>query len=148
MKVIILKDTKKVGRKYEIKDVADGYALNSLIPGKIAILATPGNLKMIESKKSTDLAITNNLLGAVSKAIEKLLGGKIVLEGKVNDKGHLFAGIHAENIVQEFKKITGVELPSDSLEIEKPIKEIGEHNIKILIGDKTLKLTIEVKGIK
>jgi len=148
MKVIILKDTKKVGRKYEIKDVADGYALNSLIPRKIAILATPGNLKMIESKKSTDLAITNNLLGAVSKAIEKLPNGSLMLEGKVNDKGHLFAGIHAQNISDEFKKVTGVELTSDTLEIEKPIKEIGEHNIKILVGDKTLKLTIEVKGTK
>jgi large subunit ribosomal protein L9 len=148
MKVIILKDTKKVGRKYEIKDVADGYALNSLIPRKIAILATAGNLKMIESKKSTDLAVTNNLLGAVSKAIEKIPDGKLILEGKVNDKGHLFAGIHAQNVADEFKKITGIELPIDSLEIEKPIKEIGEHNIKISVGDKNLKLTIEVKGTK
>jgi len=148
MKIIILKDTKKVGRKYEIKDVADGYALNALIPNKIAIPATAGNLKMIEAKKALDMASSKNLQDNLSKAIEKLPGGSLKIQGKVNEKGHLFAGIHKEQIVEDFKKLTGFELPIDSLEIEKPIKEIGEHKIKISVGDKFVNLVLEIVGTK
>lgn len=148
MKVIILKDTKKVGRKYEIKDVADGYALNALIPNKVAIPATPGNLKMIESKKASDIMSSQAHIETISKAIEKLPNGKLMISGKVNEKGHLFAGIHEEKIVEKFKKVTGVELSVDSLKIDTAIKGIGEYKIKILAGDKTLNLLVEVTGTK
>jgi large subunit ribosomal protein L9 len=148
MKIILIKDTKKVGRKYEVKDVADGFALNSLIPGKFAIPATASNLKMIESKKLGDLSISKNLSEAVLKALEKLPEGKLIIEGKVNEKGHLFAGIHEEKIVEEFKKVTGSELPVGSLEIDQAIKGIGEYKIKIKAGDRMVNLVVEVRGMK
>ena len=148
MKIILIKDTKKVGRKYEVKDVADGFALNSLIPGKFAIPATASNLKIIETKKLGDLSISKNLSEAVLKAIEKLPEGKLIIEGKVNEKGHLFAGIHEEKIVEEFKKVTGSELPVGSLEIDQAIKGIGEYKIKIKAGDKMINLIVEVRGMK
>ena len=136
MKIILIKDTKKVGRKYEVKDVADGFALNSLIPGKFAIPATASNLKIIETKKLGDLSISKNMSESVLKALEKLPEGKLIIEGKVNEKGHLFAGIHEEKIVEEFKKVTGSELPVGSLEIDQAIKGIGEYKIKIKAGDR------------
>jgi large subunit ribosomal protein L9 len=148
MKIILIKDTKKVGRKYEVKDVADGFALNSLIPGKFAIPATTSNLKMIESKKLGDLSISKNLSEAVLKALEKLPEGKLIIEGKVNEKGHLFAGIHEEKIVEEFKKVTGSELPVGSLEIDQAIKGIGEYKIKIKAGDRMVNLVVEVRGMR
>jgi len=148
MKIILIKDTKKVGRKYEVKDVADGFALNSLIPGKFAIPATASNLKIIETKKSGDLSISKNLSEAISKALEKLPEGKLIIEGKVNEKGHLFAGIHEEKIIEEFKKVTGSELPVGSLEIDQAIKGIGEYKIKIKAGDKMINLIVEVRGMK
>jgi large subunit ribosomal protein L9 len=148
MKIILIKDTKKVGRKYEVKDVADGFALNSLIPGKFAIPATASNLKMIETKKLGDLSISKNMSESVLKALEKLPEGKLIIEGKVNEKGHLFAGIHEEKIVEEFKKVTSSELPVGSLEIDQAIKGIGEYKIKIKAGDKMVNLIVEVKGIK
>jgi large subunit ribosomal protein L9 len=148
MKIILIKDTKKVGRKYEVKDVADGFALNSLIPGKFAIPATASNLKMIESKKLGDLSISKNLSEAVLKALEKLPEGKLIIEGKVNEKGHLFAGIHEEKIVEEFKKVTGSELPVGSLEIDQAIKGIGEYKIKIKAGDRMVNLVVEVRGMR
>ena len=148
MKIILIKDTKKVGRKYEVKDVADGFALNSLIPGKFAIPATASNLKIIETKKLGDLSISKNMSESVLKAQEKLPEGKLIIEGKVNEKGHLFAGIHEEKIIEEFKKVTGSELPVGSLEIDQAIKGIGEYKIKIKAGDKMVNLVVEVRGIK
>ncbi|MEI8123694.1 MAG: 50S ribosomal protein L9, partial [bacterium] len=142
MKIILIKDTKKVGRKYEVKDVADGFALNSLIPGKFAIPATASNLKIIETKKLGDLSISKNMSESVLKALEKLPEGKLIIEGKVNEKGHLFAGIHEEKIVEEFKKVTGSELPVGSLEIDQAIKGIGEYKIKIKAGDRMVNLVV------
>ncbi|MCX6717577.1 MAG: 50S ribosomal protein L9 [Candidatus Taylorbacteria bacterium] len=148
MKIILIKDTKKVGRKYEVKDVADGFALNSLIPGKFAIPATASNLKIIESKKLGDLSISKNLSEAVLKVTEKLPSGKLVIEGKVNELGHLFAGIHEEKIAEEFQKVTGLEIAENSILIDKAIKGVGEYKIKIKVGDKTIDLLVEVKGTK
>ncbi|MFA7252798.1 MAG: 50S ribosomal protein L9 [Candidatus Paceibacterota bacterium] len=145
MKIILLKDVKKIGKKYDIKDVADGFALNMLIPNKSAIPATTGNINMIDVKKKADLFLTAKNDFELQKALNEIKGVAITMSGKVNDKGHLFAGIHKEEIVEELKKQKGVNLSVDHLVLEKPIKEIGEHAIPVKIGDRevTFKLLIQ-----
>ena len=101
MKIILIKDVKKIGKKYEIKDVADGYALNMLIPGKMAIPATPGNVNMIEAKKKVDMVENAKTEAEMQKALNEIKGISIEIIGKVNEKGHLFAGIHKEQIAEE-----------------------------------------------
>ena len=91
MKVIILKDTARVGRKYEIKDVADGFALNSLIPRGIAVPATSSYLKVIEAKKKQDVQMKEEFKENFEYALTKLTNGKLHISGKANEKGHLFA---------------------------------------------------------
>jgi large subunit ribosomal protein L9 len=145
MKIILLKDAKKIGRKYEIKDVADGYAINSLIPNGIAVPATGSYLKMIEAKKKQDSLLKEEFKKTFEYAVSKLPDGKLHISGKVNEKGHLFAGIHKEKIIEEFKKETGVILSNEHFDIEKPIKEIGEHEIKIKVEGLEYKLKINIK---
>ncbi|MFA5652094.1 MAG: 50S ribosomal protein L9 [Candidatus Paceibacterota bacterium] len=147
MKIILLKDVKKIGRKYEIKDVADGYALNSLIPNGIAVPATSSYLKVVEEKKKQSALMKEDFKKAFEFAISKLPEGKLHIDGKVNDKGHLFAGIHAEQIIEEFKKDTGVILCAEHFEMEKPIKEIGEHTVDLVVEGANYKLKIIVKPI-
>ena len=145
MKIILLKDVKKIGKKYEIKDVADGYALNSLIPNDIAVPATSSYLKMIEAKKKQSTLMKEDFKKAYEYAVTKLPKGKLHINGKVNEKGHLFAGIHADQIIEEFKKDTGVILCAEHFEMEKPIKEIGEHTVELKIEGGKYKLNIIVK---
>ena len=104
MKIILLKDVKKIGKKYEIKEVADGYALNSLIPSDIAVPATSSYIKLIEAKKKQSALMREDFKKAYEYAVNKLPEGKLHVGGKVNEKGHLFAGIHPEQIIEEFKK--------------------------------------------
>jgi large subunit ribosomal protein L9 len=146
MKVILLKDSKKIGRKYEIKDVADGYAINSLIPAGIAVPATASYLKVVEAKKKQDSIMKEEFKKAFEYAVTKLPDGKLHISGKVNEKGHLFAGINKTQIIDEFKKETGVELSNEHFEMEKSIKEIGEHKLEIKIEDQKYKLTVVVKA--
>jgi len=145
MKIILLKDVKKIGKKYEIKEVADGYALNSLIPNKIAVPATVGFIKGIEAKMKKDTLLKENFKKTFEYAVSKLSDSKLHISGKVNEKGHLFAGVHEDQIIAEFKKETGIILSSEHFNLEKPIKEIGEHIIDLKVEGENYKLKIVVK---
>ena len=148
MKIILLKDVKKIGRKYDIKDVADGYALNSLIPNDIAVPATTSYIKMIEAKKKQDVLLKEDFKKAFEFAVSKLPDGKLHISGKVNDKGHLFAGIHEDRIIEEFKKETGVILSPEHFSLEKPLKEIGEHVLDLKVEGDEYKLKINIKPLE
>lgn len=136
MKIILLKDVKKTGKKYEIKEVADGFALNSLIPGKLAIPATVSNIKLIESKKKADSIFNTKSEAELNKAISEIQNITISITGKVSDKGHLFAGIHKEQISNEIKKQTGLNILADLIILEHPIKTVGEYKINIKIQER------------
>jgi len=146
MKIVLLKDVKKIGRKYEIKDVSDGYALNSLIPSGVAVPATSSYIRLVEEKKKHDVISKEEFKKALEYAIGKLPDGKLHISGKVNEKGHLFAGIQKERIIEEFKKETSVLLSDEHFELEKPIKEIGEHKIEIDADGTKYSLTVFVKA--
>jgi large subunit ribosomal protein L9 len=147
MKVILLKDSKKIGRKYEIKDVADGYALNSLIPAGIAVPATASYLKVVEAKKKQDGIMKEEFKKAFEYALTKLPDGKLHIAGKVNEKGHLFAGINKDKIIDEFKKETSIILSDEHFDLEKPIKEIGEQTIEIKVEGQKYTLIVLVKAV-
>jgi large subunit ribosomal protein L9 len=148
MKIILLKDVAKVGRKFEIKDISDGLALNKLIPRGEALQATVGNIKMIEERNKNSLIEISQTQNAYMKAIAGLKDGKLEIVGKTNDLGHLFAGVHKKEIITEFKKFTGLEISEESIDLEKPIKEIGIHKLKVSVGDKQLELIVNIIGKK
>jgi len=144
MKIILLKDVRKLGKKYEIKDVADGYALNSLIPQDMAVPATNSYLKLVEAKKKQSAMMKEGFKKAFEFAVTKLPEGKLHIKGKVNEKGHLFAGIHVEQIIEEFKKETGVILCAEHFELEKPLKETGNHIVDLKVEGQNYKLNINI----
>jgi large subunit ribosomal protein L9 len=146
MKIILLKDASRVGRKYEMKEVADGFAINSLIPRGVAVPATPSYIKMVEEKKKQNSILKEEYQKAFEYALTKLPGGKLHIAGKANEKGSLFAGITKSQLIDEFKKETGVELASDHFELEKSIKETGDHTIEVKIDDQKYKLVVNIKG--
>ncbi len=148
MKIILIKDVKKIGKKYEIKEVADGYALNALIPYGLAVPATQNYLKGIEERKKRDAILKEDFKKAFEYAVSKLPDGKLHISGKVNEKGHLFAGIHEGQVIDEFKKETGVILSPEHFDLEKPIKEVGEHPIELKVEGQVYKLNIVIKAGK
>lgn len=146
MKIILLKDVKKIGKKYDIKDVADGFAINSLIPSKSAIPATPANVNMVEAKKKGDMLVTAKSEAELQKALNEIKGISVEIKGKVNEKGHLFAGIHKEEIIEAVKKQKGVNLVAEHLVLEKPIKEVGEHAITVKVHDREVAFKLVIKA--
>ncbi len=146
MKIILLKDIPKVGRKYDIKNVADGYALNLLIPRGLAQIATPQTEKNIEAMKAKDLVEKKVQGELLVKNLEVLKDLVINMKEKANEKGHLFAGVTKEKLAEEILKTARLNIDPESIKLEKPIKEVGEHKVFVeVMGKKAeFKIVIEV----
>lgn len=147
MKVIFQRDVPGIGKKYQIKNVSDGFAINFLIPNGHAVLATPAaenRLTKLKSELNAEKQIQTDLW---RKNMQALSQTRLRIVAKVNDKGHLFSGIHREQIVAELKEQTRIELPADMIQMQKPIKEAGEHQIKVgMAGEKEVVLVVGVVG--
>lgn len=147
MKVVLLKDVAGVGRRNEVKIVSDGYALNFLIPKKLAEIGSAAAIGRAERLKSEEGALRRVHEDLVLKNLSALEGISFDISSKANEKGHLFASIHREDIAAELKKQKGIDILPEFLVIEKPIKEVGEHKIPVKVQDKSAMLTLVVKGI-
>lgn len=145
MKVILLKDIPGTGRKNDVKEIAPGYASNFLFPQRLAVVATESALKTLEKTKvrsATEQKIQAELL---AKNLESLNGAEIILKERANDEGHLFAGIHKDEILAEIKKQLKKEIPEAALILDTPIKTIGSTKVPIVVGEEKAMLTVSVE---
>lgn len=143
MKVILLQDVAKIGTRYTVTDVADGYALNQLIPKGLAEPATPQNLKKLESRSASIEATKAADAEAFAAAKEKLAESTITVTVEANEQGHLFGAVKASEVV-EAAKAAGVTIEEAQVIMEEPIKETGTHMIKLQGGEETAEVAVEV----
>lgn len=130
MKVILLQDIEGVGRKNEVKNVADGYARNFLFPRKLAKVATKEALATLAAVKMREEKERAKEYQKYKAFAEKL--GSLVLNFKVKmgEKGRAFGSITAAKI-QDALKEKGVQVEKDWILLEEPIKTAGEKKVKI-----------------
>jgi large subunit ribosomal protein L9 len=146
MKVVLLKDVAKIGRKHEVKEVSDGHAQNFLIPNRLAEIATEGALRRVETLKTQEGERKEVQEDLLLKNIDDLKNVTVEMEEAANEKGHLFAGIHKEELVPEIEKQTRLIVLPEHIELEKPIKEVGEHEISVRVREKQIKFKLIVRG--
>lgn len=130
MKIILLQDIEKVGKKFEVKKVADGYARNFLIPKGLVKLADAAALKWLQTQKETEAKKAEEELKNIQKIASDIDGQEIVIPVKLGQKGQLFEAINSQKISERLKKL-GFEIKKTQIDLKKPIKEIGEFPIKI-----------------
>lgn len=145
MKVILLKDVAKVGHKHDVKNVSDGYAHNFLIPNRLAVVATSGAIQKIEKEKKQEVVNKEVHNQLIEKIFSDLKGKEFSLQEKANDKGHLFAKIHTEEIINLLKG-QGVIIDPTWIVEREPIKEIGEHQIDLKSDDFESKFILKVEA--
>ena len=146
MKIILLKDIPKLGKKYEVKTASDGHAVNFLIPRGLAISATPENLRRFETEKAKydgEKKVHEALLADNLKALEDTV---LTISGKANEKGHLFAGLHQAEIAAELAKQTRIQLDPSFIQLDHPIKEIGEYMVEVKGEGKSVKFKVVIKA--
>jgi large subunit ribosomal protein L9 len=147
MKIILLKDVAKIGKKYDIKDVSDGYAQNMLLPRGLAKLATKDAIAKVEQLKANDLTAKKIQEELLLKNLEIIKNLKLELKEKTNEKGHLFAGITKEILHSELVKITRLNIDISSIKLDKPIKEVGEHKVLVEVLGKKAEFTLAVSSL-
>jgi large subunit ribosomal protein L9 len=143
MKVILLRDVAKIGRRGQVIEISDGYAQNQLIPKKWAEPATPTNLKKI-----TNLAVTakaqDDAKQAEFEAAAKILSStRLVIKGDANMQGHLFKAVHEEDIITAAAAL-GAKLERRWVGVPSPIKSLGQHTILLKREKQEVACMIEV----
>ncbi len=146
MKIILLKDIAKVGKRYEVKEISDGYAQNMLIPKGLAIAATPDALKRVDLEKARDEGEKKVHLELLHKNLKDLDGVTVSIAERANEKGHLFASIHKPEVVEAIHKQTRIQIAPEHIMLDKHIKEVGVHVVEVKAGDKSIKFTLDIKA--
>lgn len=144
MKVILLHDVPKVGRKYDIKDVPSGYARNFLILKKLAEVATPAREHELKTLHNKEEEARKTQDEAIASVLRKVDGKKVTIHGKASEAGHLFARVKAEDIAGAVEKELGVAVDSRAIILAHPIKEVGEHTVTVEAGNKKAKILLSV----
>lgn len=147
MKVILLKDVPKTGKKFEIKNVSNGYAQNYLIPNKLAEVATKETEARIAFAKSVHDEKIKESEAELLKKLKDIKDAVITIKGKANDKGILFAGIHNDELVSHIAKELDLGISPEHIKMKEPIKEVGKHTIEIIVQDKKTSIKVIVEKL-
>jgi len=145
MKIILLKDVKGVGRRFEEKNVGDGYASNFLLPKKLAVSATGGAAAQIKNLKESEEKHRMAEDKHLAEQVHKIANTNITFIAKANEKNHLFASLTRDKISMILKE-KGREVPAECIQLESPIKELGTHIVVIKIGGKETHFTLVVEA--
>ncbi|MFA5754818.1 MAG: 50S ribosomal protein L9 [Candidatus Paceibacterota bacterium] len=134
MKIILLKDIKGVGRKFDIKEVSSGYARNFLLPNKLATAADNESLKRLEDKKKIEEKQIEENKIENERIIKEINSKEIKIETKIGDEGQLFESISEQKISDRLKEL-GYNIEKSQIKIDNPIKHTGEFLVKVKLGD-------------
>jgi large subunit ribosomal protein L9 len=130
MKVLLLEDVYKLGRAGEVKKVAPGYARNYLMPQGLAVLATPGALKMadrIKKQGEVKRAKVNQELGGVAEQLE---GKRFTFAAKASETRRLYGSINTQMIAEAVSEEIGVTVEAKQVESQ-PLRMLGRHTVSV-----------------
>lgn len=146
MKIILLQDEKKLGKKGDIIEVSEGYARNFVLPKKIGVEATPKNLNDLKLQKSNEAKVAQEQLDQ-AKALAELLATKEVVVGiKAGENGRTFGSVSTKEIGQALKAQTGIEVDKKKLVLPEAIKTFGVYEVPVKLHPKvTGKIKVKVQ---
>ena len=129
MRVVFLETVLGSGQAGEVKNVADGYARNYLLPRKLALPATPENLRRAEAKAQGEARRQGRLDAGAQAVLAQLEGKGVTIAVRVGEQGRLFGSVTSQDIAQEVSKLAGQEIDHRQLELPEPIREVGEYSV-------------------
>ncbi len=142
MKVILLQDVENLGKKFEVKEVADGHANNLLIPQGLAKPATKEALAWLETQKEIISKLAEEGLKKAQEVASSLDDLEVNIPMKVGDEGQLFESVNVQKIQDRLKEM-GYEVAKNQIKLEQPIKDLGEFPVKVVF-EHNLEATISV----
>ena len=134
MKVVFLQDVPKVAKAGEIKEVADGYGRNFLIPKKLALLANSPALSVMETQLKIKARSHDQEEAELVELAHQLEGKEITLKAKVGAKEHLYGSITSADITAELQNTTGLVVDKRKVELAEPIRQLGSYEVAVRLA--------------
>ena len=131
MKLILLEDVKSVGKKGDIVNKNDGYALNYLIPKKLAVEATKANMNDLELKKKAEEKRKKEELEEAKKIAEQLNDKVVKVSVKAGENGKVFGSVTNKEIADALAKQTGMDIDKKKISFDAPIKMVGRELLRL-----------------
>ena len=146
MKVVFLADVASKGKRGEIREVADGYARNFLLPRGLALPATPSAIKQTQALSKERAERQAREKEMISEVIKRLEGVELLFKAKAGTKGRLHGSITSTAIASKLSEIADFEIDRKKVNLDQPLHELGSHEIKVSLGpgsETKIKVVIE-----
>jgi large subunit ribosomal protein L9 len=146
MKIILQKTVDNLGNPGDIVEVADGYARNYLMPRGLAVKATRGGVKHIESLRRAHAVRVNQAKAEAEQVASRLASTPIKVRAHAGEEGKLFGSVTAADIAEAIDRQTGVRVDRHDVHLEEPIRSVGTHEVRVhLFPEVDPVLTVEVE---
>jgi large subunit ribosomal protein L9 len=146
MKVVFLEDVPNVAKAGDVKEVADGYFRNFLLPKKLAAVATPAELKRLEAQRESKARREASLEKEAEAFARMLQDTTVVIKMRAGKENKLYGSVTSADIAKELKKLTKQDIDKRRIELPEPIRELGKREVSIkLTKDITATVTVVVE---
>ncbi len=146
MEVILKEDVNKLGHRGDVVKVAAGYGRNYLLPGKLAIEATPANKAVIEQMKGSAIRKSAKEKAQAEELSATMATVELEFERKVGENDHLFGSVTSGDIAQQLET-KGFTIDRRKISLEEPLKQLGEFHVPIkLYRDVTTHVKVTIKS--
>lgn len=146
MKIILIQDVKKLGKKGEIIEASDGYARNYILPQKLGIEASNKNLNDLKLQKMKEEKDAQRVLDEAKDLAEKIGGQVVTVKMKAGEGGKVFGSVSAKEIAEAMKKQNALEIDKKKIQLQEPIRSFGFHEVGIKLHPQvtgTLRVKVE-----
>ncbi len=145
MKIILLQDDKKLGKKGDIIEASEGYARNYILPKKIGVEASAKNMNDLKLQKANEAKIAQQQLDAAKELAQVLETKQVVVKMKAGEGGKTFGSVSSKEIVAEFKAQHGIELDKKKIILQDALKSFGNYEVSVKLHPQvTGKFTVKV----
>jgi large subunit ribosomal protein L9 len=149
MKVVFLKDVARVAKAGEIKEVANGYGRNFLIPQELAMLASPQAISLAEAQRRVKGRQQAESEAELLELARELEGKEITIEARVGAQEHLYGSITNADIAAELESSAGLVVDKRKIELAEPIRELGSYEVAVRLAKEIvpkIKVTVMAKA--
>ena len=134
MRVILIQDVDRLGSAGDVKEVADGYGRNYLLPKGLAEFASPAGLKRAEEYRKAEER-RQQALNAEMEGLANVLDGlEINIKAKSGEKDRLYGSVTSADIAEEAQRLTGHEIDKRKIQLDEPIHQLGEYNVTVKLS--------------
>ena len=145
MKIILLQDEKKLGKKGDVIEASEGYARNYILPKKIGVEATPKNMNDLKLQKANESRIAQEQLDAAKALAEQLETKQVTLKIKAGEGGKAFGSVSSKEIAAAYKEQHNLEIDKKKIQLPESLKNFGSYQVSVKLHPQvTATLTVKV----